>query len=173
MTVINREILAGRSSPETLRHDLDRNVLAHLPSPEQLTEQQAQRLVVILGLAGASLGRHYQEAADVNRAAPEAAFAGLRVGSAGEPFLQYFTRLAAQTGCDHGPRDSYASLVRWNLPEVDVHWGGQQMALLPSVFDDDLVRSYTGVADECRFFGLLKSSEVLELAVNRQLLPLS
>jgi hypothetical protein len=167
MTVINREILAGRSSPETLRLDLDRNVLAHLPSPERLTEEQAKRLVVILGLAGASLGRHHQEAADVNRGAPEAAFAGLRVEAGGESFLQYFARLAEQTGSEHGPRDSYASLVRWNLPEVDVHWGGERLALLPSAFDDGLVRSYTGVTDECRFFGLLKSSEAIELAVNR------
>lgn len=173
MTALNREILQGRSPRGALRLDLARNVLAHLPPPDVLTPQQAQQLVVILGLAGASVGRHYQEAAEANRATPELAFAELTIGGGSESFLGYFARLAKRTGVGHGPRDSYASLVRWNLPQADVYWAGQRIATLPSIFDDGLVRSYTGAEDECRFFGLLKASEVLEKAVNQQLIPLS
>lgn len=173
MTELNQEVLEGRTSGAAFRLDFARNVLEHLPAPEMLTSVQAQRLMVILGLAGASVGRHHQEAAEINRGTPELAFAGLAVGTGNEPFLGYFTRLAGQTGTGHGNRDSYASLVRWNLPPAEVRWAGEQLAVLPSVFDDGLVRSYTGVPDETRFFGLLKASEVLEKAVNQQLLPLS
>jgi len=63
--------------------------------------------------------------------------------------------------------------VRWNLPTAEVWRAGQRLASLPSVFSDGLVRSYTGVPDENRFFGLLKASEVLERAVNHELMPLS
>jgi hypothetical protein len=173
MPVMNREILEGRLPPAALRLDLGRNVLALLPSPQTLSPEQAQRLVVILGLAGASVGRHYQESAEANRRTPERAFAGLTVGADSEPFLGYFARLAERTGTGHGNRDSFASLVRWNLPPAQVHWAGELVATLPSVFDDGLVRSYTAAPDEIRFFGLLKASEALELAVNQQLAPLS
>jgi hypothetical protein len=173
MTAVNRAILDGRSPRDTLRHDLAETVLPHLPSPSTLTAQQAQRLVVILGLAGASVGRHHQEQAEANRAVPEQAFAGLSVGPEKQPYVSYFRQLAERTGTGHGDRDSYASLVRWNLPQAEVHWAGQRIATLASVFDDGLVRSYTAAPDETRFFGLLKASEVLEKAVNQQLLPLS
>ncbi len=173
MPEMNREIVAGRCERATLRLNLSRNVLANLPSPEMLSSDQAQRLVVMLGLAGASVGRHYQESAEENRRTPEQAFAGLTVGSGSESFLEYFARLAKRTGTGHGTRDCFASLVRWNAPPAEVHWAGQRIATLPSVFDDGLVRTYTAAPDEFRFFGLLKASEALEMAVNQQLAPLS
>jgi len=173
MPVVNREIADGRSPRAAFGLDLDRNVLAHLPSTELLNPGQAQQLVVILGLAGAAVGRHYQESDQAHRATPEQAFAGLTAGPGSEPFLSYFARLAERTGTGHANRDSYASLVRWNVPRVEVRHAGQLIAALPSVFDDGLVRSYTGAPDEIRFFGLLKASEVLEKAVNQELGPLS
>jgi hypothetical protein len=173
MTALNRGILDGRITSENFVAEFQAGALAELPSPEDFTPVQAQRLTVLLGLAGASAGRHYQEAGPAHRATPAEAFRGLTVGSAQEPFVPYFARLAARTGTGHGPRDTYASLVRWNLPAAEVWWDGERLAVLPSVFDDGLVRSYTGVADEHRFFGLLKGSEALEHAVNQELLPLS
>jgi hypothetical protein len=173
MPVVNREIVEGRSPGAAFSLDFDRNVLAHLPSTELLNPGQAKQLVVILGLAGAAVGRHYQEADQAHRETPEQAFAGLSVGSGSEPFLSYFARLAERTGTGHANRDSFASLVRWNVPRAEVLYAGQLIAVLPSAFDDGLVRSYTGAPDEIRFFGLLKASEVLEKAVNQELGPLS
>jgi hypothetical protein len=173
MTALNRDILAGRIPREDFAAELEIAVLASLPAEEAFSPVQAQQLVVMLGLAGASVGRHYQEASPAHRATPERAFIGLTVGSAGQPFGQYFARLADRTGTGHGRRDTYASLVRWNLPAAEVWWGSERLAVLPSAFEDGLVRGYTGVVDEHRFFGLLKASEVLELAANQELMPLS
>jgi hypothetical protein len=173
MTRLNRDILEGRVPHGDFGSEFEVSVLARLPAPESFSPSQARQLVVLLGLAGASVARHYQEAGQAHRATPELAFDGLTAGSARESFGRYFARLAERTGTGHGRRDSYASLVRWNLPAAEVWWGGELLAELPTAFDDGLVRSYTGVADEHRFFGLLKASEVLERAVNLQLMPLS
>jgi hypothetical protein len=141
--------------------------------PSAFSSREAQRLVVLLGLAGASVGRHYQESDVAHRASPERAFDPLTVGTDRIPFRTYYERLACRTATGHGVRDSYASLVRWNLPTTEVWWAGERIAALPGVFDDDQVRTYTGTADERRFFILLKMSETLELAANATLLPLS
>jgi hypothetical protein len=58
---VNQDILARRRPPGDLGVELTRSVLADLPRPEMLTVVQAQQLVVLLGLAGASMARHYQE----------------------------------------------------------------------------------------------------------------
>lgn len=172
MTALNRDILRDRRPPGSLKIEFGA-VLAPLPSPAHLLPGQAQQLLVLLGLAGASVGRHYQEADPAHRATPADAFTGLMVGTAREPFARYFARLADRSGTGHCARDSFASLVRWNLPAVEVEGNGQILARLESVFDDGLVRTYTGAVDELRFFGLLKASEVVEQAVNRELMPLS
>jgi hypothetical protein len=172
MTATNRDILDGRRPPGSLKIELGA-VLAPLPSPEYLLPAQAQQLLVLLGLAGASVGRHFQEADPAHRETPADAFTGLLVGAIGDPFRRYFAKLADRTGTGHGARDSFASLVRWNVPAVEVEGNGQILARLESVFDDGLVRTYTGAVDELRFFGLLKASEVVEQAVNRELMPLS
>jgi hypothetical protein len=173
LTDLNREILAKRRGAAAFTHEFGTDVLAYLPPPDLLSEGDARQLLVVLGLAGASVGRHYQEADASHRAIPGQAFAGLRVGATGEPFREYFARLAERTGTGHCGRDSFASLVRWNVPAVEVVWDGQVLATLGSVFEDGLVRTYTGAVDEQRFFGLLKASEVLEKAVNAQLMPLA
>jgi PAS domain S-box-containing protein len=172
-TVLNQDILAGRRPRGDYPHGLQSGVLNHLLPAHSYSPREAQQLVVLLGLAGASVARHYQEEDPAHRGTPERAFDRLVVGRASEPFVHYFAQLADRTGTGHSHRDSYASLVRWNLPPAEVWWAGERLAMLPSAFDDGQVRSYTGTADELRFFGLLKASETLELAINQTIWPLS
>lgn len=171
---LNRAILAGDRGPHTLIRELNQQA-ADLPDPGALTPTQAQRLVVDLGLAGVSVARHYQEEDPARKARPEAGFDPLLVGPARTGFLAYFSAIADRTGTGHPPRDSYASLVRWNLPAVTVQWAGETLATLPGVFDDaaSQTHTYTGHPSEVRFFQLLKSSEAVERAVNLMLAPLS
>jgi hypothetical protein len=170
---LNQAILTRRRPPGDLGLELARSALADLPPPEFLSPEQAQQLVVLLGLAGASLSRHYQELGPGQRATPEAAFDPCPVGGEAIPFLAYFRRLADRTGTGHCYRDSYAALTRWNLPATEVWWAGERIAVLTGVFGDGLVRTYTGTADERRFFELIKVSETIERAVNTALMPLS
>jgi hypothetical protein len=170
---LNRDILARRRPPGDLGMELARSVLAYLPLPESLTTGEAQQMVVLLGLAGASLGRHYQELSPDHRATPERAFDRCPVGAEAIPFGAYFGRLAERTGTGHCHRDSYAALTRWNVPTTEVWWAGERIAVLAGVFGDGLVRTYTGTADERRFFELIKVSEAIEQAVNATLMPLS
>ena len=60
MTELNRAILGRQSAPEVFASALNEQ-LAGLGEAESFTPLSAQRLVVLLGFAGASLGRHYQE----------------------------------------------------------------------------------------------------------------
>jgi hypothetical protein len=170
---LNQDILARRRLPGDLGAELARSVLGDLPPPESLTVRQAQQLVVLLGLAGASLSRHYQELDRGHLATPERAFDPYRVGGEAIPFRAYFGRLAERTGTGHCARDSYAALTRWNVPTTEVWWAGERIAVLAGVFGDGLVRTYTGIADERRFFELIKMSEAVELAVNTVLMPVS
>src|SRR6266702_501670 len=71
---LNEDILARRRPPADLGAELTRSVLADLPPPESLSPRQAKQLVVLLGLAGASVSRHYQELDRSHREAPERAF---------------------------------------------------------------------------------------------------
>lgn len=170
---LNRDILSGHRPPGDLVSELAREVLPDLPSPGLLSPVQARQMVVLLGLVGASLSRHYQEAASDHRATPERAFDRCPVGEEGLPFLAYFKLLAEQTGTGHCARDSYAALTRWNLPTTEVWWADRRVATLAGAFDDGLVRTYTGTAQERRFFELIKASETVELAVNNAMMPLS
>jgi hypothetical protein len=172
LTVLNHGSLAGRYPSDAFGKELATAVLGDLPHPEVFSADEARRMVVLLGLAGASLARHYQERDPSHRATPERAFDPYPVGGSGIPFLTYFNRLVDVTGTGHCRRDGYASLVRWNVPLTEVVWAGQRLAALPSVFDDGLVRTYTGAPDERRFFELVKVSETIELAANSTLAPL-
>lgn len=169
----NRAILADDLSPAVLTEALRVDLLPTLPSPERLDRPQAQRLLVNLGFAGASVARHFQERVPAGRREPQRAFAGLGVGAAAVPFPAYFAALADRTGTGHCHRDGYASLVRWNVGTVQVRLGDELLASLPGVFDDGRIRSYTGAGAEERFFVLVKRSEAIELAVNDLLEPLS
>jgi hypothetical protein len=170
---LNQDILARRRPAGDLGAELSRSVLTDLPRPETLTAAQAQQMVVLLGLAGASLARHFQEFYQDFRARPELAFDLYLAGDDAIPFRAYFGRLADRTGMGHCHRDSYAALTRWNVPTTEVWWAGERIAVLPGVFGDGLVRTYTGTADEQRFFELIKVSEAIEGAVNAALMPLS
>jgi len=167
---LNRAILSGDIPPGMLA-DQARGVLPHLPVVDRLTAAQAQRFVVRLGFVGASVARHYQEWNPGGKATPERAFDGLVAD--GRPFRDYFAALADHTGLGHYSRDSYASLVRWNVGTLEVRHRDELMSVLPGVFDDGRIRSYTGSPGEERFFLLIKQSEAVELAINDMLDPLS
>jgi hypothetical protein len=170
---LNEAILQDHTTPEQLVIELRQHVLHDLPDVTELTPEQAQQLVVHLGFAGASVARHYQEHTPDGRQHPERAFAPIPVGDERIPFRSYFAALAGQTGTGHYERDSYASLVRWNVGTIRVRLRGETMAELPGIFDDGRIRSYTGTPGEERFFLLVKQGEAIELAVNRLLSPLT
>jgi hypothetical protein len=169
---LNRAILTGGADPAVLRDALRDAVLPELPVPDRLSRHEAARLLVGLGFAGASVARHHQERVPGGKEAPERAFDDLAVGAAGTAFREYFGRLADRTGTGHYHRESYASLVRWNVGTVQVTVNGRPIAALPGVFDDGRVRTYTGTGGEERFFELVKKGEAVELAVNNLLEPL-
>jgi hypothetical protein len=168
---LNQDILSGRRPAGDLGAAFGRSVFTHLPAPESFSNRRARQMVVLLGLVGASLARHYQEADQANRTTPERAFDPYRIGADPVPFLAYFARLADHTGTGHCHRDTYASLTRWNVPTTEVWWEGERLAVLEGVFDDGRVRTYTGAADERRFFELIKLSEAIERAANEALMP--
>lgn len=164
----NRDVLAGSATPEDLIASANRR-LRELPEPDELSTRDACRALVSIGIIGSSVGRHLQERDLRLKKTPAASFADLAVGSPAVPFIDYVTWLAERTGTGHPPRDAYASLVRWNAPEVVVYWEDAGIATLPSVFDDGQTRTYTGHGGERTFFRLLKLAEALELAANAQL----
>ena len=168
---LNRAILDGDIPPGMLADQARDVLLPRLPAVDRLTEEQAQQLVVRLGFVGASVARHYQEWNPGGKATPERAFDGLIADQ--RPFREYFAALADRTGQGHYGRDSYASLVRWNVGTLEVRRGRELMAVLPGVFDDGRIRSYTGTRAEERFFLLVKQGEAVELAVNELLEPLN
>jgi hypothetical protein len=129
-------------------------------------------MIIGLGLAGSSVARHYQEADPGRRQQPERAFDGLLAGPERMPFRDYFAALADRTGTGHYERDAYASLVIWNVPTTEVHYGGARLASLPGVTDGPVL-SYTGDPAEVWFFELVKRGQTLELGVNTLLEPLA
>jgi len=171
MAALNRDIIAGACPGSEFAVAARHAVLPFLPSPRACPPVPAQQFVVLVGMLGAGLGRHFQEQGTARRGTPEKAF-DLPAGPEDEPFLEYFARLAERTGTGHPARDTYASLVRWNLPPSEAWCGGTRLAHLPSVFDDGAVRTYTAAPDEVRFFKLLKLSETLERGANLVLEPI-
>ena len=170
---LNRAILGRAQAPGALVHALNTRVLATLPPPGALAPQQACRLVVHLGLWGSSASRHLQEADLSLRDRPEVALEALRVGAARAAFPAYFAEVAVRTGTGHAPRDTYASLVRWNVPTVEAVWRGERLATLEGAFEGPRVRTYTGDPGEVLFLVLLKKAEALEAAANALLEPLA
>ena len=170
---LNQAILHGDTPPGTLAEQLREVLLPRLPAIGRLSGAQTRQLVVRLGFAGASVARHYQEWTPGGKQSPERAFDDLLAGADGVPFRDYFAALAEQTGTGHCGRDSYASLVRWNVGTLVVRRGDRELAVLPGAFDDGRIRSYTGTAGEERFFLLVKQGEAIELAANEALDPLS
>ena len=170
---LNRAILDGATPPVLLTEQAKDIVLPGLPSVGRLSRQEARQLVVRLGFLGASVARHYQEWTPGGKDRPERAFDGLTAGADGIPFREYFAELAEHTGDGHYGRDSYASLVRWNVGTIEVRRGAELLVVLPGVFDDGRIRSYTGSPGEERFFLLVKNGEAIERAVNDLLEPLA
>jgi hypothetical protein len=171
---LNRAVLFDAAPPSLLSDELTGAVLPGLPAPEAVDPAQARRLLVVMGLVGASVARHRQERdPELARRFPERAFEGLPVGAARTPFRAYFARLADRTGTGHCHRDSYASLVRWNVGTTEVRWHGERLAILPGAFDDGAVRTYVGTPGEASFFELIKKGEAIELAINGLLAALA
>jgi len=170
---LNRAILDGSIPPDAVARQASSVLLPRLPSIPRLDPGEARKLVVRLGFLGASLARHYQEWTPGGKERPERAFDGLLAGTEQMPFRDYFAALATHTGDGHCGRDSYASLVRWNVGTLEVRHGEELLAVLPGVFDDGRIRSYTGTPGEERFFLLVKQSEAIEFAVNDVLQPLT
>jgi hypothetical protein len=168
---LNRAILGGEVPPGRLAEQCTEVLFPLLPQPDRVPAEQAKRLAVRLGFVGASLGRHYQEWTPDGKRTPERAYDGLTIADL--PFRQYFGVIAERTGTGHCGRDTYASLVRWNVGTLKVLRGTETMAVLPGVFDDGKVRSYTGTPGEERFFLLVKQGEAIELAINDVLDPLT
>jgi hypothetical protein len=167
MTALNREILHGARPAWAFPRAAAAAVAPVLADPGAHPPEVARRLVVLLGLVGAGLARHYQERDPAHRATPEGAFAVV------PGFLAAFAALAERTGTGHPHRDTYASLTRWNLPPSQIRWRGARLAGLASMFGDGAVRSYTAAVDEVRFFELIKLSETYERAVNEALEPIA
>jgi hypothetical protein len=171
LPALNRAILGGMVPLGALAAAMNADVLAGLPAADTIPPDVACRLVVDLGLAGGSVGRHHQQRHGT--AEPERAFDALRVGPDGTGFLDYFAQLAGRTGTGHASRDSYASLIRWNGPTVEVTWQGKTVVSVGGAFDDGWTRSYTGASGERRFFELVKKSEAIERATNDMLEPIA
>jgi hypothetical protein len=170
---LNRAVLYEGANPNLLAERLAADVLPELPVPDSLTRLQAQRLIIGLGLAGASIARHFQEVDPARKADPERSFDGLVVGDPLLPFPEYMAAVADQTGLGHYPRDTYASLVLWNVPTTEVRLNGETLAALPGVFEDGHIRSYTGDQGEQWFFELVKKGQTIEAAANDALEPIS
>jgi len=168
---LNGAVLSG-AVPRTAVADAMAALLPDFPSPTALTAQQAQRLVIGLGLAGASVARHYQEHDQQRRRRPEGAFDGILAGPELLSFRRYFAALAERTGTGHYCRDTYASLVLWNVPTTEVRFEGQTLATLDGVTGGEIL-SYTGDPSEPWFFELVKRGQTLEAAVNAVLEPLA
>jgi hypothetical protein len=166
----NRAVLSG--APRTAVADGLRELLPGLPSPTVVGADAARRLVIGLGLTGASVARHFQETDPRHRDDPERAFDGLHAGPERLPFRAYFAALAERTGTGHYERDSYASLVLWNVPTTEVHLGGSRLVALPGAGDGPVL-TYTGDPAEWWFFELVKRGQTLELGVNTLLGPLA
>jgi hypothetical protein len=169
MTLLNREILERRMAPEVLVAELNREVLPLLPAAEYCTVPMSRQLMVNLGLWGSSVGRHFQERDPKLKSCPHISLHGLDVGGRG--YIAYMETLAGRAAPGHPPRDTYASLVRWNTPNATVRWSGGER-VLAGCFDDGQVRSYTGDRGEVEFFVLLKKCEVIEKAINELVQPL-
>ncbi|MEV4708532.1 hypothetical protein [Actinoplanes sp. NPDC049316] len=170
---LNTAILRDELPVDALREALRDEVMPGLPAPDRFTPAEARRMLVHLGFIGASVGRHYQERTPGGKQTPGVAFEGLVAGGDEIPFRAYFAAMADRTGTGHDHRDSYASLVRWNVGTIEVRLGEDLLAVLPGEFNDGRIRTYTGTGGEERFFALVKKGEAIELAVNDLLEPLT
>ncbi|SFB40394.1 hypothetical protein SAMN05216266_11073 [Amycolatopsis marina] len=170
---LNDSVLSGRSKPEELIRELNERVLPRLPDDLRgLAPDRAARLLVPLGLLGASVAKHMQERHAYLRAQPARSLSALVTGKSRGNFLRYFRELAEISATGHPSRDAFASLVRWNVPTVRVQWAGQPLAVVEGVFSDSSVRTYTSGAGEAALLIVLKKCEAVELAVNELLEPI-
>ncbi|HVQ44478.1 MAG TPA: hypothetical protein VMT30_05935 [Candidatus Saccharimonadia bacterium] len=176
---LNRHILAGHVASTTFSRELVR-ALALVPDPGSFNPVEAKQAVTLLGLLGAGALRHDQERRDTFDQDPGWLLDIMRVGNGSYTFREYLGAVADRTGTGHTDRDTFASLVRWNVPTATVRWEGQPVLELPGVFGDNSTRTYTDDPNdpgapnpsEVAFFELLKLCEALEAYANQQLMQL-
>lgn len=169
---LNTEIAAGRDRPSALVGAFNAE-LALVGPPELFSAVQSKQLLVQLGIAGTSVTRNYQESDAYYRERPEYPLDLLAVGPERIPFRDYYVRLAVWSGTRHPRREAYASLIRWNVPTVEVRWQSQRLITSNSAFGDGHTMTYTGDPGERLLWQLIKKCEAVEVAVNRLLCPLS
>lgn len=171
MTWINRDILDRKTPPDVLVRELNQGPLRIAPIPESTSPINARRLLTLFGMFGSSVGRHYQEADPAMKATPTQPLELLFVTKQRIPFREYVRRVALRTGTGHQPKDSFSSLVRWNVPTMRVMWEGTELSSIRGYFSD-ATRTYTGGGGEATLFTLLKKAEAFELAANNIFLSL-
>lgn len=168
----NRKVLA-RQIPFAELINLINGFLKQIPDIDHLYTIDTKRLLVILGIWGSSVIRHYQEAhPGTVKQFPDAALKCLTIGEKKGDFREYFNQLAHLSETGHPPRDAYASLVRWNTPTSTVYWNNQPISQLEGVFNDNYIRTYTDDIGEQLILELFKRCEALEKAANDALAPL-
>lgn len=170
LPALNRAILGRTESAGVLVRRLNEEVLPWLSAAPTLTAAQARRVLVLVGLWGSSVVRHFAERG-LRVADGNSPLDLLRLRSGGS-FLELANAVAKQTGTGHPPRDGYISTVHWNAPAVQVVWHGEVLGSLGSAFDDGELRTFTGLRGEREFLLLLKRAEAAEAAANRLLEPL-
>jgi len=170
LPALNLAILAGTTSPGVLVRRLNEEVLPWLPAPATLTPEQARRVLLLVGLWGSSVVRHFAEHG--LQGPPGNGPLDLLRARGGGRFLELANALAERTGTGHPPRDGYVSTVHWNVPPVEVIWHGELLGSIDSAFDDGELRTFTGLRGEREFLLLLKRAEAAEAAANRLLEPL-
>ncbi|MFF4750222.1 hypothetical protein ACWD5R_27905 [Streptomyces sp. NPDC002514] len=165
----NNLVLAGEVEPEIMVREMNRLLLT-LPQTDTVSHDEARTLLVELGMWGSSVAMHFQRR-DLDRAKnhPSTGLDQLAVGYQRVPFLAYFAQLATASGTGHPNRDAYASLIKWNSPDMRAYWSGECVARIPSVYEDGITRTYTGDIGEVQCIELFDRCETLEMAANRAL----
>lgn len=126
-------------------------------------------MTVLLGMWGSACVRHFVQQRRVQAFDTAALFDGIGVHQRG--FRAYLGQVAERTGAGHPDRDTYVSYFHWNPPTVHVDFAGRRWSA-PGVFGDGSVRTHTGDARERELLVVVKSAEVVELAVNDLIEPL-
>ncbi|MDQ4118272.1 MAG: hypothetical protein M3235_15115 [Actinomycetota bacterium] len=171
LTRVNAAILAGRSRPETLVRELNHCRLATAPDPAGLPPRLARPLLTLLGLIGSSVALHAQQHDAVVLAEPARAFTGLAATADQMPFRDYVAAVAEKAEPGHPSKDSFTTLVTWNVPTTRLVWQGRELATRPGYFAGP-VRTYTGDRGETSMLTLVKKAQTFEEPANDALLPI-
>ncbi|MEU6265430.1 hypothetical protein [Saccharopolyspora shandongensis] len=162
-----KRALDDDSVPSAFLAEIDSVVLTDLPDVVDLTQVEAQRLLVDLGFCGSAVARVATESGhDVAHL-----LGTLGVGAHRRTFRDYYADLATRSGVGHPPRQTFVSTITWNAPTIEVRVDDTVAATLPSVFDDQRTRTWTGTSDEASLWLLFKKCAGLGAVANVALAP--